>query len=129
MEDFEEDVVVVVERAKPTPVSVADSLSARKTALRRFSEGNMPSIQELEKHAEKFGANQVLETAAELGYGLETLVRLADHCDRVDIEHYNKEHKYSKSSKKVSSEDRVKKLLGIEKEKDGEETEASSEDS
>lgn len=99
-------------KAKPS-----DLLKERLTLTRRISL-EIPSIEQLMKHADRFGTDQVVITAAELGYGLETLVRLTDHCDRVDAIAYRETHRYGKTKKLKSSEDRCKLLLGIEDEEE-----------
>jgi hypothetical protein len=65
------------------------------------------------KHADRFGTDQVVETATELGYGLEACVRLTDHCDRVDLKKWKEEHRYGSPKKTKTAEARCKALLGI----------------
>jgi len=89
----------------------ADLLSERQAFMRRIVE-DVPTVGALMRHAERYGTDQVVETAAELGYGLETCTRLMDHCDRIDAVAV-RERRYSTSKKVKSSEERCKALLGI----------------
>lgn len=108
-EDFE---APIVPRARRTP---SDLLEERSVFMRYVSRqiGNIPEISDLMKHAERFGTDQVVETAVELGYSLDACVRLMDHCDRLDLANFKKEHPYAKNPRLKSSEVRCKALLGI----------------
>lgn len=97
--------------------SAAENLLERQASLRRITD-EVPSIDDLMKHAEKFGTDQVIETAVELGYGLDACVRLTDHCDRLDVATWKREHRYGSPKKVKSAEDRCKALLGITDEPD-----------
>lgn len=66
------------------------------------------------RHAEKFGTECVVETAAELGYTLDACVRLADHCDRTEAAEYLRAHPRGRAPKADDSTKRCKLLLGIE---------------
>lgn len=115
---LDETFVSTIKTHKPTPVSKADALLERQAALRRVNR-EVPEVVELQRHADKFGSEMVVETAAELGYGFDTLVRLTDHCDRSDTELYKKTRDRSfLSGKKGTTEDRVRNLLGVEKDED-----------
>jgi hypothetical protein len=77
-------------------------------------EADVPTIDDLIKHARRFGTARVAETAAELGYQLEAVTRLITQLDVVDQEHsaekkFGLTHFYRKPGK--SAEDRAKKLL------------------
>lgn len=101
-------------RAKPRKPS--DLLKERGAVLRRFAYGeDPPTIEQLMKHATKFGRECVVETAAELGYGLDACVRLTDHCDRAEVAAYLSEHPNGRSGPKFDDAiKRCKLLLGIE---------------
>lgn len=74
----------------------------------------IPTIAELVKHAERHGSHLVLETAIELGYQEEALVRLLDALDRIDHEHYREKKPWAVkfwSKLKSTTEDRVAKAL------------------
>lgn len=102
--DEEEQPVYVKTKSKPS-----DYLNERIAMLRRIHP-TIPSVDDLMKHAEKFGTECVLETAVELGYGLETCVRVAEHCDRLDV--LNRE-RWGRKNKPKPAIDRCKVLLGI----------------
>lgn len=92
----------------------SDLLDERSTFMRHMSRGiPVPTIDDLMKHADRFGTDQVIETAVELGYGLDACVRLLDHCDRADVAAFKKLHPHGRASKVGSSEDRCKALMGI----------------
>lgn len=102
--------------ARRTP---SDLLAERRNFMRRFTTQaglETPTIEQLKKHADKYGTEQVVETAVELGYGLDTIVNLMDYCDRVNATNYRKERPYAKAQKIKSSEERAKALLGIKDE-------------
>ena len=104
----------------------SSTLPERRTMMRLFTERNnlkAPDVKSLTRHAERFGSGLVVETAAELGYGFDELVRLTDACDRIDAKRAREEHPHRKRSKLKASEDRVKELLGTKKENDGTEVE------
>ena len=97
----------------------SDLLDERRAALRRLG-AEVPSVEALKKHADKFGTEAVVETAAEVGYGVDALIRLFDHCDLVDSA-TDRARKYSKGLKRSSSEARAKALLGLkDDDRDGE---------
>lgn len=95
----------------------ADLLLERQACLRRITH-EIPSVEELMKHAERFGTDQVVETATELGYGLETCVRLTEHCDRLDALAYKESHRFGSLKRTKSAEARCKALLGITDDED-----------
>lgn len=100
-------------------VPVADTLPERQALLRHVCRDvPVPTIDDLVRHAEKFGTDQVVETAAELGYQLDSLVRLTDTCDRLDAEEFRRHHKFGSLAKRKPAEDRCKTLLGITDETD-----------
>lgn len=71
-----------------------------------------PTRDDLINHAERFGVDQVAETAAELGYGLEELIALIERLDMIDSIRVAKENRrYSRGGKRASAEKRAKKLL------------------
>ncbi len=74
-----------------------------------------PTFAELVRHAERFGVECVAETAAEF-MGVESLTALIVALDRIaGVEDAKRE--YSRlPRRRVSAEDRAKKLLGIEDE-------------
>jgi hypothetical protein len=113
-EEFQSSVVKVPKDTRTT----ADKLDEQRGFMRRFSRGDSPSIEELEKHATRYGTESVIETAAALGYGVDALVRLQDHCDRLEAAAYRAEHPHAKITKLAPTEDRVRKLLGIVEDED-----------
>lgn len=86
-----------------------------------------PTRDELIKHAERFGTDQVAETAAELGYSLEDMTFLIERLDQIDIVRAKKEGlKFGAKVKRTSPEKRAKKLLNwVEPEVEEEEAVAS----
>lgn len=109
--------------AKPAKVTrpkvkPGDTLLERQACLRRL-EAETPTIEELQKHADKYGSSLVVETAAELGYGYESLMRLQEHCDLVDVSAHRERYGPKRPLPKTTpAEVRVKILLGLEDEKD-----------
>lgn len=91
----------------------SDDLIERMALLRRF--GPVPTIAELDKHAEKFGTMLVVDTAVELGHSFNACVRLQDSCDRYDAS-ADRKFKFKKLRAKGTSETRVRLLMGIEEE-------------
>lgn len=98
----------------PPPAKPSDLLYERGSALRRACRREPPTIEELMKHAERYGTDAIVQTAAELGYSLQACVRLMDHCDRVDAAAYMKEHPHARPPSVKPSEKRCRILLGIE---------------
>jgi hypothetical protein len=98
---------------KPRKRRPSDDLGIRRGLMRRFSGGDIPTIAQLEKHAERFGTDHVVVTAAELGYGLDACVRLQDTCDRIDAA-IDRARRYSRRGKIAPAEDRVRVILGLE---------------
>lgn len=82
-----------------------------------------PTRDELLKHAERFGTDQVAETAAECGYGLEEMIALIERLDQIDVMRAKKEgFKFGAKQKRSTPEKRAKKILNwVEPEKDVEE--------
>lgn len=75
-----------------------------------------PTIEQLVKHAERFGTHMVPQTACDLGFGLDAVTRLITQCDRVDQEHAKTKKPWAPafySKPKQAPETRAKKLLGI----------------
>lgn len=106
VEQVEEEV-----KEKRTPRKPSEFLNARIHLMRRtFGTVNVPTVDDLLKHAEKFGTECVLETAAELGYGLETVMRVCEFCDRIDVMNGSRYRK----AKLKPIDVRCKALLGIE---------------
>lgn len=94
----------------------SDLLEERSAFMRRVtrtSHAEAPTLDELKKHAEKFGTEMVVETAAELGYGLDSCINLMEFCDRANVADLKKYKPYAKAPKLKSAEDRCKELLGI----------------
>lgn len=85
-------------------------LEARQVLARQFE---VPTMKQLQRHAEKFGTEAVVQTAVELGYGFESCLTLQDFCDRTDAAAYRKEHPYAKPQRLTSSEKRVKLLMDL----------------
>lgn len=86
--------------------------------MRHFDDrAPVPSLKELKKHAEKFGSDSVVETAAELGYGPEALVRLMDACDRITSAALRKTHPNRSTPRFGDSVERVNVLLGLDRQK------------
>jgi hypothetical protein len=100
-------------KVKRTP---ADLLSERKTLMRRVPGVDLPTVQQLERHAARFGSEQVVETAIECGHSFDSCVRLQDSCDRSDLELLRKLRPKARPERKAASEDRVSLLMGIERE-------------
>lgn len=118
LETISEDEVEVTSQEKPAKRKPSDFLIERMAILRHVSAGDIPTIDDLMKHAEKFGTDMVVETAAECGYGLDACVRLMDFCDRQDAIDFKKNHRFGSPKKQKSSEVRCKLLLGIEDEEE-----------
>jgi hypothetical protein len=75
-----------------------------------------PTIDELIKHAERYGGYMVVQTAIDLGYGLEAVTRLQSRVDVIDIEHSKARKPWAErffTRPKKSAEHRVRKLMGI----------------
>ncbi len=66
--------------------------------------------EKLLKHAGRYGTEHVLESAVEMGFPFEELVRLQQGLDEID----SKQRGYRKPRK--TAEERVKRFLGIEEE-------------
>ena len=89
--------------------------------IRLTTEGELvlepaPTIEDLIKHAEKFGGHMVVQTAIDLGYGLDAVTRLQVRVDQVDAEHSKAGKPWAErfySAPKKSAENRVKKLMNI----------------
>ncbi len=103
----------VRERRKPS-----DLLAERRNHMRRFP---TPSIDGLIKHAERYGPDNVMDTAAECGYGYDALLRLQDACDRAASAAFRRAYPHAPAPRYAPAEDRVRELLGLEKpeEEDG----------
>jgi hypothetical protein len=112
-EEFESK-LVSAPREKTGPAYL---LGERQSYMRRLNHRlglETPTIKELQKHAERFGSTQVVETAAELGYGYDACLRLQDFCDRVDQAEYRKAHPRGRLPKITLAEKRIRELLGLE---------------
>jgi hypothetical protein len=68
----------------------------------------MPTLQNLKKHAKRFGSDGVMEAAVESGLPFEELVELQKHIDALHAE-----DKWAKKPR-LTAETRVKRMLGIE---------------
>lgn len=106
------------EKAEPSrpPMArdVEDELGARRaltSAITRQIGDDPPEIAKLLKHAERHGTAEILQTAIDLGYGLEPCVRLQDSLDRIDAAKHRKEHPHAPGLKFGDAEDRVRALL------------------
>jgi hypothetical protein len=91
----------------------------QRAVMARFTsglQGEAPTIERLVKHAEKFGTDQVLETAADLGYGHDACVRLVDALDRIEAAAYRKDHPKAPPLKFGNAEKRVAAVLGPRRE-------------
>lgn len=100
-------------RTKRNP---ADDLAERRTCMIRFTrtgDADIPTVKDLMRHAERHGGECVAETAAELGYGVDALIRVIDACDRGDLALLRKTRPNARLEKRASSEDRAKAILGI----------------
>lgn len=86
-----------------------------------------PTREELIKHAERFGTDQVAETAADLGFGLEDLTFLIERLDQIDVTRAKKDGlKFGAKVKRTSPEKRAKKMLNwVEPEKDDDAADAA----
>lgn len=105
-------------RLRPAPKVAklpADLLPERRSCMRRFSQGEAPTIDELVTHASRFGSECVPETAAELGYGVVALTRLIQLCDREDLTRLQKTRPSARLDRRADAEDRACMLLGIER--------------
>lgn len=96
----------------------SDLLSERRTFMRRLHP-TQPSIADFIRHAERFGTDFVVETAVEVGHGLDACVRLQDTCDRLAPAAFRKERPRAPLKKPPPAEERVKALLGLDKEDGG----------
>lgn len=98
----------------PMTRDVEDELGARRTlaaALTRQTGEDTPEIAKLIKHAERHGTTEVLQTAIDLGYGLEACVRLQDALDRIDAANHRKAHPHAPAMRFGDSEERVRALM------------------
>lgn len=93
------------------PAPKRSTLDARRVMCQKFHDA--PTIKQLERHAERYGTEQVVETAIELGYGIETVTRLQDFCDRVEAANYKKQHPRARPMRFPNTEKRVKALMEI----------------
>lgn len=89
---------------------VEEEQGARR-ALANALTPEAPEIAKLIKHAERYGTTEVVQTAVDLGYGLDACVRLQDACDRIEAANHRKEHPHAPAMKFGDSEQRVKALL------------------
>jgi len=69
------------------------------------------TVEQLEKHARRFGTEGVMVTAIEAGLSFEGLVRLQTTLDEIEAA----ARRYPKRTRKTA-EQKVRKLLGIEEE-------------
>jgi hypothetical protein len=74
----------------PSPPRNSTLAERRRLALRLTDD--RPTIQQLTRHAEKFGVEAVVQTAIELGYGFDTVVDLQDAVNRVENTQFHKDH-------------------------------------
>lgn len=94
---------------------LSDLLPERRALARRLTGTSpVPGLRQLQRHAERYGSEAVVETAVELGYGFDSCVRLQDHCDRVESARYLREHPRGRPPKVSLSEDRVRDMMGLE---------------
>lgn len=99
---------------KLAPRKLSDLLGERRACLHSLDLGPVPKIKQLARHAERYGTDQIVETAAELGYDEVSCVRLLDACDRIAGAHVRKQRPNARAPRIGLSEDRVRALLGVE---------------
>jgi hypothetical protein len=111
-----DEVATLIPPAPPPPSrrNPADDLPIRQTLLRRL--GEPPTAQQLKRHADRFGSEFVVQTATEVGYGVETCVMLSDHCDIADLARLRRDRPNARLDRRAPSDDRVRKLLGLDRE-------------
>jgi len=103
------------------PYTQADKVADRRTFMRKTALRSEPSFHEpptlaqLEKHAERFGPEHVMETAIDLNYSLDALIRLQDACDRAEAARYKEAHPHAPAMRFGDAEARVRKAAGIPK--------------
>lgn len=98
----------------PMTRDVEDELGARRalaSALTRQTGEDTPEIAKLIKHAERYGTTEIVQTAIDLGYGLDACVRLQDACDRIDAATHRKAHPHAPAMRFGPSEERVRALM------------------
>lgn len=96
----------------------ADRLAERRKYMSRHVERDQdgkplpPTIKQLMAHADKFGPDAVVQTAIEMGYGVDSCVRLMDHCDRAEAARHRKERPKAPPLRFGDSEKRVAAMMG-----------------
>lgn len=77
-------------------------------------------LEDLVKHAEKYGIDGITDTAIEAGYGVEELAKLIERMDAVETALLKKISRYNTPKRhRLTYEERAKRLLGIEDEENG----------
>lgn len=78
------------------------------------------TVEDLIRCAKRFGTDQVPETAVQAGFSVEEIARVIKACDEADIERFKKKNGFSprKKRNRLTYEERAKRLLGIEDEKE-----------
>lgn len=119
VEEIEEEFVSHIIQAPREKKKPSDLLPERRSFMRRVT-GTLPSptIEELQKHVTRYGAESVVETAAELGHSLDACIRLQEHCDRAVVAEMKEQRKYI--PKFSPADGRVRLILGIERESEDE---------
>lgn len=92
----------------------SDLLDERRAIGRRLG-ADAPTVQQLQRHAERYGIECVVETAVELGHSFDSCVRLQDACDRIESARERDRHPRARPQKMKPSEDRVRAFMGLEK--------------
>lgn len=77
-------------------------------------------ISQLKKHARRFGTESVMDAAVEVGLTLEQLIELQKFVDEVDDEAARARRFHRPKKRKLTAEQRVKRLLGIEEDETNE---------
>ncbi len=97
---------------KPPPQVYSNAVWAYRAEDQSWYLMDPPTREELIKHAERFGVDQIAETAVECGYGLEELIALIERLDMIDATRKVKDGKrFSSGGKRSTAEKRAKKLL------------------
>ena len=107
-----EDDPVARRPAAPAPRTPSDLLDVRRTFMRRV--GSPPTMAQLRAHAERFGVDEVAETAAELGYSEERLTSLIVSLDLIDASRRQRGVRpFGPAGKRRAADRRARDLLGL----------------
>jgi hypothetical protein len=102
--------------AEDSPSRIGGRYLQRLTLDQEIVPEPAPTINQLIRHAERYGSAGVVQTAIDLGYDVEAVIRLQSRVDTIDVKHAQENrpwtHRYAKRPKK-SAEVRVKKMMGV----------------